>query len=34
MRGIDGRFDAMLNAGALGGVAALAARHLDPLLRR
>jgi len=29
---IDGRFDAMLNAGALEEVAALAARHLDPLL--
>src|SRR2546429_4455 len=29
---IDARFDAMLNAGALEEVAALAARHLDPLL--
>jgi tRNA dimethylallyltransferase len=29
---IDARFDAMLAAGALGEVAALAARHLDPLL--
>jgi tRNA dimethylallyltransferase len=29
---IDGRFDAMLNAGALEEVAALAARGLDPLL--
>ena len=29
---IDGRFDAMLNAGALEEVAALAARRLDPLL--
>jgi len=30
--GIDARFDAMLNAGALEEVAALAARRLDPLL--
>ena len=29
---IDARFDAMLRAGALGEVAALTARHLDPLL--
>ena len=29
---IDARFDAMLAAGALGEVADLAARHLDPLL--
>ncbi len=29
---IDARFEAMLNAGALEEVAALAARHLDPLL--
>jgi len=29
---IDGRFDAMLEAGALDEVAALAARNLDPLL--
>jgi tRNA dimethylallyltransferase len=31
-RRIDARFDAMLAAGALGEVQALAARHLDPLL--